>query len=109
VRARGYRDDFFLKVVAAAQGGEPATLAAVLRRQRLHLLTELCSLAAARDAAAGSAVTALLVTAAELHVRADIEVVDAAERDLTPGVLAALRLSASPETAPPGSWLREAP
>jgi DNA-binding PadR family transcriptional regulator len=109
VRARGYRDDFFLKVVAAAQAGDPATLAAVLRRQRLHLLTELRSLAAARDAAGKSAVTALLVTAAELHVRADIEVVDAAERDLTPDVLAVLRLSASPETESPGIQLREAP
>ena len=92
VRARGHRDDFFLKVMAAAQLGDPALLAAVLRRQRSHLLTELRSLAAARDAAAGSAVTALLVTAAELHVRADLEVVDAAEHDLTPDVLATLRL-----------------
>ena len=39
VRTRGYRDDFFLKVMAAAQAGDPATLAAVLRRQRVHLLT----------------------------------------------------------------------
>jgi DNA-binding PadR family transcriptional regulator len=31
VRTRGYRDDFFLKVVAAAQAGDPETLAAVLR------------------------------------------------------------------------------
>ncbi len=30
---------------------------------------------------------ALLVKAAELHVRADLGVVDAAERDLTPGAL----------------------
>jgi DNA-binding PadR family transcriptional regulator len=109
VRARGYRDDFFLKVVAAAQAGDPATLAAVLRRQRLHLLTELRSLAAARDAVAGSAVTALLVTAAELHVRADLEVVDAAERDLTPDVLAALRLPTSIAVPPPSTQLREAP
>jgi hypothetical protein len=43
VRTRGYRDDFFLKVVAAAQAGDPETLAAVLRRQRVHLLTELRS------------------------------------------------------------------
>ena len=109
VRARGYRDDFFLKVVAAAQAGDPATLAAVLRRQRLHLLTELRSPAAARDAVAGSAVTALLVTAAELHVRADLEVVDAAERDLTPGVLVALRLPTSIAVPPPSTQLREAP
>jgi DNA-binding PadR family transcriptional regulator len=107
VRARGYRDDFFLKVVAAAQAADPATLAAVLRRQRLHLLTELRSLAAARDAAAGSAVTALLVTAAELHVRADLEVVDAAESGLTADVLAALRLSASPAAPLPSTQLRE--
>ena len=109
VRARGYRDDFFLKVVAAAQAGDPATLAAVLRRQRLHLLTELRSPAAARDAVAGSAVTALLVTAAELHVRADLEVVDAAERDLNPGVLVALRLPTSIAVPPPSTRLREAP
>jgi hypothetical protein len=43
VRTRGYRDDFFLKVVAVAQAGDPETLAAVLRRQRVHLLTELRS------------------------------------------------------------------
>ena len=109
VRARGYRDDFFLKVVAAAQAGDPATLAAVLRRQRLHLLTELRSLAAASDAVAGSAVTALLVTAAELHVRADLEVVDAAERDLTPDVIAALLLPTSIAVPPPSTQLREAP
>lgn len=71
VRTRGYRDDFFLKVLAAPQAGDQATLAAVLRRQRVYLLTE-------------------------LHVRADLGV---AEHDLTPGALAALRFLASP--APP--------
>ena len=91
VRTHGYRDDFFLKVMAAAQTGDPATLAAVLRRQRVHLLTELRSLADARTAATRSPVVALLITAAELHVRADLGMVDAAERDLTPEVLATLR------------------
>lgn len=62
---------FFLKVMAAAQAGDPATLAAVLRRQRVHLLTELRSLADAHQTASGSPVVALLVKAAELHVRAD--------------------------------------
>ena len=100
VRTRGYRDDFFLKVVAAAQTGDPETLTAVLRRQRVHLLTELRSLAEARVAAAGSPVVALLVKAAELHVRADLGVVDAAEHDLTPDVLAALRLPAAPAADP---------
>ena len=100
VRSRGYRDDFFLKVMAAAQAGEPATLAAVLRSQRVHLLTELRSLAEAKAAASGSPVVTLLVKAAELHVRADLGVVDAAEHDLTPAALAALRVSAAPGAAP---------
>jgi len=100
VRTRGYRDDFFLKVVAAAQAGEAETLAAVLRRQRIHLLTELRSLAGARAATSRSPVVALLVKAAELHVRADLGVVDAAEHDLSPEALAALRLPSSPAAAP---------
>jgi DNA-binding PadR family transcriptional regulator len=100
VRTRGYRDDFFLKVLAAAQAGDQPTLAAVLRRQRVYLLTELRSLAAASAAASGSPVMALLIKAAELHARADLGVVDAAEHDLTPDALAALQLPAS--SAPPG-------
>ena len=100
MRTRGYRDDFFLKVVAAAQAGDPATLAAVLRRQRVHLLTELRSLTEAKAAAAGSPVVALLVKAAELHVRADLGVVDAAEHDLTSDALATLRLPSAPSVAP---------
>jgi DNA-binding PadR family transcriptional regulator len=91
-RSRGYRDDFFLKVMAAAQAGDADLLAAVLRRQRAHLLGELRSLAEAR-AAAPSPVVGLLVTAAELHARADLEVVDAAERDLTEDALAALSVA----------------
>jgi DNA-binding PadR family transcriptional regulator len=93
-RTRGYRDDFFLKVMAAAQATDPAALSSVLRQQRAYLLTELRSLAAARAIASQSPVTALLVTAAELHIRADLGVVDAAERDLSPDVLATLRMAA---------------
>ena len=99
VRTRGYRDDFFLKVMAAAQAGDPAMLTDVLRRQRAHLLRELRSLADAR-AAAGSPVVNLLVAAAELHARADLGVVDAAERDLSPDVLARLRAQAIADDAP---------
>ena len=102
VRTRGYRDDFFLKVLVAAQAGDPAMLAGVLRRQRVHLLTELRSLADARAAASASPVVALLVKAAELHVRADLGIVDAAEHDLTADALAALRVSA-PAAAAPGA------
>jgi DNA-binding PadR family transcriptional regulator len=100
VRTRGYRDDFFLKLMAAAQAGDPAMLAAVLRRQRVHLLTELRSLAEARAGTAGAPQVELLVTAAELHIRADLGVVDAAERDLTPDVLGAIRIPVPPAAAP---------
>ena len=82
-RTRGYRDDFFLKLMAAAAAGEPDTLDGVLRRQRAHLLKELHSLAEARRQAP-SAVVELLITAAELHVRADLGVLDAAEKNLEP-------------------------
>ncbi len=49
----------------------------------LHLLTELAALPPP-GAASSSPVVALLFKAAELHVRADLGVVDAAEPDLTP-------------------------
>jgi DNA-binding PadR family transcriptional regulator len=80
-RLRGYRDDFFLKLMAAVQAGDPTTLGGVLGRQRAHLLRELHGLANAK-AQAPSAVVSLLITAAELHLRADLGVVDAAEMDL---------------------------
>jgi DNA-binding PadR family transcriptional regulator len=80
-RTRGYRDEFFLKLMAAVQSGDGRVLDGVLRRQREHLLRELHGLAAARTRRL-SAVEDLLVTAAELHVRADLGVVDAAEQSL---------------------------
>ena len=99
-RARGYRDDFFLKVMGAAQIGDEEALRQVLSGQRVHLLRELRSLADARAAlaaggsqAGASPVVDLLLTAAELHARADLGVVDAAEQALRPEVLEALRAS----------------
>ena len=102
VPARGYRDDFFLKVMAAARSGDAATLAAVLGRQRTHLLRQLHALADAR-AATTAAVDSLLITAAELHVRADLGVVDAAEKTLTTSAAATTAVSeqSSPGMAPP--------
>jgi DNA-binding PadR family transcriptional regulator len=82
IAARGYRDDFFLKVMAAVRSEDPATLSAVLGRQRAHLLRQLHALADARSATT-TAVESLLITAAELHTRADLGVVDAAEKTLT--------------------------
>ena len=89
--ARGYRDDFFLKVMAAVQTGDPAALAGVLSRQRTHLLRELRSLAEARARTDTSEVVSLLITAAELHLRADVGVVDAAEQTLGSDVVKAMR------------------
>jgi DNA-binding PadR family transcriptional regulator len=82
IPSRGYRDDFFLKIMAAVRSGDPATLSAVLSQQRAHLLRQLHALAGAR-AATSTAVESLLITAAELHTRADLGVVDAAEKSLT--------------------------
>ena len=79
--------------MAAVQSGNPETLEGVVRRQRAHLLRELHSLTEARRQAP-SAVVELLITAAELHIRADLGVVDAAERNLEPE-LAGLQASSS--------------
>ena len=100
VRPRGYRDDFFLKIVAAAESGNPALLAGVLSRQRLHLLRELRSLTEAAAMTSTSPVVALLITAAELHVRADLQIVDAAETGLQPGHPTAQPAEASGPQAP---------
>jgi DNA-binding PadR family transcriptional regulator len=94
VRQRGYRDDFFLKVMAAARLGDPDALTQIVRRQRSHLLRELRGLTEAAATAGRSPVDALLITAAERHVRADLEIVDAAEATLGPDVLRALAVSA---------------
>ena len=83
VPARGYRDDFFLKVMAAVRSADPAVLPAVLSGQRAHLLRQLHALAGARAATSTTAVESLLITAAELHIRADLGVVNAAETTLT--------------------------
>jgi DNA-binding PadR family transcriptional regulator len=82
IAPRGYRDDFFLKVMAAVRSGDPETLATVLGQQRTHLLRQLHALAGARPAAS-TAVESLLITAAELHTRADLGLVDAAEKSLS--------------------------
>jgi DNA-binding PadR family transcriptional regulator len=81
-RLHGYRDDFFLKLMAAVRSGDPSILDDLIRRQRAHLMKELHSLAEAKDQSP-SAIVSLLVTAAELHIRADLGMVDEAEKSLT--------------------------
>lgn len=109
-RLRGYRDDFFLKLMAAVQSGDPETLDGVLRRQRAHLLRELHSLTEVRRQPP-PAVVDLLITAAELHIRADLGVVDAAEKRLEPE-LADMKTSTSnaqrTDTAAPGAVAADA-
>jgi DNA-binding PadR family transcriptional regulator len=100
VRAHGYRDDFFLKVMTAARSGDQAILDGVLDRQRAHLLRELHAVAKARSLAGDGSVESLLVTAAELHIRADLGIVDAAEQTIKAAAPASVRApAANPERA----------
>jgi DNA-binding PadR family transcriptional regulator len=100
IRAHGYRDDFFLKVMAAARSGDQATLDGVLDRQRAHLLRELHALGKARNLTDPASVESLLITAAELHIRADLCTTDAAERTITPAAaVAGQEPTAKPERA----------
>ncbi|MGH3122015.1 MAG: PadR family transcriptional regulator [Streptosporangiaceae bacterium] len=97
IAARGYRDDFFLKIMPAVRSADPATLPAVLSRQRAHLLRQLHALADARAITSTTAVESLLIMAAELHIRADLGVVDAAEKVLTTDSAAPVSQQSSPE------------
>ena len=100
IPARGYRDDFFLKIMAAVRSADPATLPAVLSQQRTHLLRQLHALAGARAATSTTAVESLLITAAELHIRADLGVVDAAETTLTADAASVSEQASSGMTPP---------
>jgi DNA-binding PadR family transcriptional regulator len=81
-RTSGFRDDFFLKVMAAAHSRDPDVVEAALRAQRVFLLQELRNLDQLRRDHAGEPVVGLLLAAATRHVNADIEFVDDAERAL---------------------------
>jgi DNA-binding PadR family transcriptional regulator len=102
IPARGYRDDFFLKIMAAVRSADPATLPAVLSRQRARLLRQLHALADTRGTTT-TALESLLITAAELHIRADLGVVDAAEKTITAAPAAPVREQSSPGMTAPQS------
>jgi DNA-binding PadR family transcriptional regulator len=89
-RSGGFRDDFFLKVTAAARSGDPDTVRTVLSQQRTYLMRELRNLDGLRRKAEDP-VVALLLSAASRHVEADLSFVDDADRALlrTEGALAA--------------------
>ena len=81
-RTSGFRDDFFLKVVAAARSRDPATVESVLRVQRTFLLREMRNLEDLRATRAQDAVVSLLLSAAARHVAADLAFLDDAEARL---------------------------
>ncbi|MFY1596469.1 PadR family transcriptional regulator [Micromonospora sp. WMMD737] len=101
-RSGGFRDDFFLKVTAAARSGEPATVRTVLGNQRGHLMRELRNLDGLRRRA-DDPVVGLLLSAASRHVEADLAFVDDAEQVLLADGGAALARLRAPrsEAAPP--------
>jgi DNA-binding PadR family transcriptional regulator len=80
-RSGGFRDDFFLKVTAAARTGSAETVQGVLGRQRTLLLRESRNLDELRRNATDPVVR-LLLSAAARHVQADLSFVDDAEEAL---------------------------
>jgi DNA-binding PadR family transcriptional regulator len=79
VRQGGYRDDFFLKLFAAARLGRDR-LETVLRIQREAYLSELASLGQLRVSHGDQPVVNLLIEAAVLHTEANLRVLELAER-----------------------------
>jgi DNA-binding PadR family transcriptional regulator len=77
VPRRGYRDEFFLKLIAAAGRGQPELLA-LIGRQRPALTARIGSLREARRATADPA-ERLLLHAALQHAVADMHTLDEAE------------------------------
>lgn len=82
-RTSGFRDDFFLKVMAAARGGDQEVVRSVISGQRTFLLRELRNLSTLRGRPDVDRVARLLIAAATQHVHADLAFLDLAEDDLT--------------------------
>lgn len=91
VRQSGYRDDFFLKLLAASRLGA-AELARVLAVQREAYLGELSSLAELKARYRDKPLVGLLIDAAVRHTEANLRIVEDAEAagaDLVASVQAA--------------------
>jgi DNA-binding PadR family transcriptional regulator len=80
VRQSGYRDDFFLKLFAAARLG-PDRLETVVRVQREAYLGELSALGELRKNHRDDPLVRLLVEAAIQHTQANLRIVDLAEAE----------------------------
>lgn len=81
-RTSGFRDDFFLKMVAAAHTRSAEVLGGVLRAQRTFLLQELRNLEKLRRESVEDVVVGLLLATAARHVGADLAFLDDIEATL---------------------------
>jgi DNA-binding PadR family transcriptional regulator len=97
-RTGGYRDDFFLKIMAAARTREPTVLSTLITTQRAYLLRELRNLETSkRDA---DVMVSLLLAAAIRHVSADLAFLDDVEDQLLSGGAAQLATLADSRQRP---------
>jgi DNA-binding PadR family transcriptional regulator len=87
-RTGGYRDDFFLKIMAAAHTREPEVLRSLITIQRAYLLRELRNLERLKQHA--DPVVSLLLAAAVRHISADLAFLDDVEEQLLSGGAAPL-------------------
>jgi DNA-binding PadR family transcriptional regulator len=78
VRQSGYRDDFFLKLLAASRLGR-RELDRVLRTQRAAYLSELGALGSLRTDHARAPLVELLIDAAIAHTEANLKTLERAE------------------------------
>ncbi len=102
-RTSGYRDDFSLKVMAAARGRSAEVVRGVITAQRGFLLHELRNLETMRRRPGVDLVAGLLLAAATQHVNADLAFLDLAEEALLADDGAALASLARPEVPAPNS------
>ncbi|MET7338197.1 PadR family transcriptional regulator [Nonomuraea sp. NPDC005650] len=83
VRGGGFRDELFLKLLAATRLGT-GTLTAFTAAQRQAFLSDLAGLTRLRRENDADPLVALLIDAAIAHIKADLQVIEAAEQRLTP-------------------------
>jgi DNA-binding PadR family transcriptional regulator len=99
VRQSGYRDDFFLKLLAASRLGRPE-LDRVLRTQRAAYLSELGALGSLRSEQAGAPLVELLIDAAIAHTEANLKTLERAEERAAALAAGPSRLPAAEEDRP---------